>query len=58
MVCHHSKLTTGNITTMSGQDEHETDTNGKKTNSASKLENPLEMVRKPIQAFELFNSDV
>ena len=44
---------------MLGQDEHETDMKNKiSTNSASELTNPLEMVKKPIQAFELLNSDV
>ena len=45
--------------TMLGQDEHETDTkNRTSTNSASELTNPLKMVKKVIQAFELLNSDV
>ena len=44
---------------MQGQDEHETDTkNRTSTNSASELMNPLEMVKKPIQAFESLNFDV
>ena len=44
---------------MLGQDEHETDTkNRTSTNSASELTNPLEMVKKAIQALELLNSDV
>ena len=44
---------------MLGQDAHEKDTkNWASTNSDSKLTNPLEMVKKPIQAFESFNSDV
>ena len=44
---------------MLGQDEHETDTiNRTSTNSASELTNPLEMVKKPIQAFESLNYDV
>ena len=43
---------------MLGQDEHETYTkNWTSTNSASELTNPLEMVKKPIQAFESLNSD-
>ena len=45
--------------TILGQDEQETDLkNWTLTNSASKLTNPLEMVKKAIQAFESFNSDV
>ena len=45
--------------TMLGQDEHETDTkNRTSTNSASEITNPLEMVNKPIQAFESLNSKV
>ena len=37
---------------MLGQDEYETDTkNRTSTNAASELTNPLEMVKKPIQAF-------
>ena len=44
---------------MLGQDEHETDTkNRTTTNSASELTNPLLMVKKLIQGFELLNSDV
>ena len=44
--------------TMVGQDEHETDKKHRTlTNSASVLTNRLEMVKKPIQAFELLNSD-
>ena len=44
---------------MLGQNEHETDTKDRTlTNSASVLTNPLEMVKKPIQAFESLNSDV
>ena len=44
---------------MLGQGEHETDTkNRTSTNSASELSNPLEMVKKPIQAFESLNSEV
>ena len=44
---------------MLGQDEQETDTkNRTSTNSASKLTNPLEMIKKTIQAFESLNSDV
>ena len=43
---------------MLGQDEHATDTKNRTlTNSASELTNPLEMVKKQIQAFELLNSD-
>ena len=42
-----------------GQDEHETDSKNRTlTNSASELTNPLEMVKKPIQAFESLNSGV
>ena len=45
--------------TMLGQDEHETDTtNQTLTNSASEFTSLLEMVKKPIQAFESLNSDV
>ena len=51
--------------TMLGQDEHETDMkNRTSTNSTSELTNPLEMVKtlemvkKPIQAFESLNSEV
>ena len=45
--------------TMLGQDQHETDTkNWNLTNSASELTNPLEMVKKTIQAFEQLNSNV
>ena len=45
--------------TMQGHDEHETDKkNWTSTNSYSELTNPLEMVKKTIQAFELFNSDI
>ena len=43
---------------MLGQDEHEIDTKNRSTNSASELTNPLELVKKPIQAFESLNSDV
>ena len=44
---------------MLGQDVHETDTkNQTSTKSASELTNPLEMVKKPIHAFESLNSDV
>ena len=44
---------------MLGQDEHETDTkNMTSTNSDSQLTNPLDMVKKPIQAFESLNSYV
>ena len=45
--------------TMLGKDEHETDMkNRNSTNSASQHTNPLEMVKKQIQAFEWLNSDV
>ena len=41
------------------QDEHEIDTkNRTSTNSASELTKPLEMVKKPIHAFESLNSEV
>ena len=44
---------------MLGQDEHQTDTkNQTSTNSISELTNPLEMVKKPLQAFVSLNSDV
>ena len=44
---------------MLGQNEHETDTkNRTSTNSTSELTNPLEMVKKPIQALESLNYDV
>ena len=44
---------------MLGQDEHETDTKNKTlTKSDSELTNPIEMVKKPIRAFESLNSDV
>ena len=44
---------------MLGQDEPETDLkNRTSTNSDSELKNPLEMVKKSIQAFESLNSDV
>ena len=44
---------------MLGQDEHETDTEHQTlTNLASELTNPLEMVKKLIQAFQSLNSDV
>ena len=40
------------------QDEHETDAKNRTlTNSASKRSNPLEMVKKTIQAFKSINSD-
>ena len=42
-----------------GQDEHETDTkNRTSTNSASELTNLLELLKKPIQAFESLNADL
>ena len=42
-----------------GQDEHETDTeNRTSTNSVSDLTNPLQMIKKTCQVFELLNSDV
>ena len=45
--------------TILGQKEHETDAKIRTSrNSASKLTNPLEMVKKTFQAFELVNSDV
>ena len=41
------------------QDEQETDAkNRTSTNLASELTNHIEKVKKPIQAFELLNSDV
>ena len=44
---------------MLGQDDHETDTKNRTfTNSNSELTNPLEMVKKPIQAFESLNSEI
>ena len=44
---------------MLGQDEQEKYTkNPTSTNSAYELTNPLEMVKKTIQAFESLNSDV
>ena len=44
---------------MLGQDDHETDTKNRTlTNSDSELRNPLEIVKKPIQAFESLNSDI
>ena len=44
---------------MLGQDEQETDMkNWTSMNSASQLTNPLEMVKKPIEAFESLISDV
>ena len=44
---------------MLGQNGHETNTkNRTSTNSAYELMKPLEMVKKPIQAFESLNSDV
>ena len=43
--------------TILGQDAHETDTkNQTSTNKAYELTNPLEMVKKPIQAFKSHNS--
>ena len=42
---------------MLGQDNHEKDTKTL-TNSDSELTNALEMVKKPIQAFESLNSDI
>ena len=45
--------------TILGQDEQATDAkNRSSTNSASELMNPLEMVKKTIQAFGSLNSDV
>ena len=45
--------------TMLGQDNHETDTKNRTLmNSDSELTNPLEIVKKPIQAFELLNFDI
>ena len=45
--------------TIFGLDEHETDAkNRTSTNSASKLTNPLEMVKKTCQALESLNSNV
>ena len=42
-----------------GHDEQETDTKNRTSrNSAFELTNPLEMVKKTIQAFESLNSDV
>ena len=47
------------LITSLGQDEHEADAKNRTlTNSASELTNPLEMVKKTFQAFELINSDV
>ena len=44
---------------MLGQDEHETETKSRTLmNSAFELTNPLEMVKKPIQAFKSLNSTV
>ena len=44
---------------MLGQDDHETDTkNQTLTNLDYELTNPLEMVKKQIQAFESLNSDI
>ena len=44
---------------MLGQDEHETDIKNRTSmNTTSEFTNPLEMVKKTIQAFELLNSDV
>ena len=45
--------------TILGQEEHETDAKNRTSrNSASELMDPLEMVRKTFQAFELLNFDV
>ena len=45
--------------TILGLDKHETGTkNQTSTNSASKLSNPLEMVKKTCEALEPLNSDV
>ena len=45
--------------TILGLDKQETDAkNRSSSNSDSELTNPLEMVKKTIQAFELLNSDV
>ena len=42
---------------MLGQDDHEIDTKNRiLTNSDYELQNPLGMVKKPIQAFESLNS--
>ena len=44
---------------MLGQGKHETDTKHRPSmNSAFEVTNPLEMVKKPIKAFESLNSDV
>ena len=44
---------------MLGQDDHETDTKNRTLkNSDSERMNPLEMVKKLIQAFESLNSDI
>ena len=44
---------------MLDQDEHETDAKNRTlTNSDTERTNPLEMVKKPIQAFESLNSDI
>ena len=44
---------------MLGQDDHETDPKNRTLmNSDSERTNPLEMVKKPIQAFESLNSDL
>ena len=44
--------------TILGQDEQETDTKNRTSNSASDHVNPLEMVKKTFLAFESLNSDV
>ena len=45
--------------TILGQNEHKTDAKNRTLmNSAPTLWNPLEMVKKTIQAFESINSDV
>ena len=45
--------------TILGQDEQETHAKNRTSrNSASKLTNPLQMVKKTFQAFESLNSDV
>ena len=44
---------------MLGQDNHETDTKNRTlTNLDYERTNPLEMVKKPIQAFESLNSNI
>ena len=44
---------------MLGQDDHETNQKNRTlTNSDCELTNPLEMVKKPIQAYESLNSDI